>query len=217
MIFRNRLEAANLLADRLAWARGKNPVVLAIPRGALPMAQVLAERLEAELDVVLVHKVGAPCNPEYAIGSVSEFGKIHRSPLWAESGASEDDFKAAAEEEVRKLQQRRKLYSPHLSPVSPTGKLVIIVDDGIATGSTMLAAVRAIKALRPLKLVVAAPVAAPAAARNIKKEVDELCVLAAPADFHAISQFYKDFGQVSDEEVMEILSRSRSKNLGKTA
>jgi predicted phosphoribosyltransferase len=215
--FRDRTEAAHLLADRLEWAQGKNPLILAIPRGAVPMGRIVADRLQGDLDVVLVHKIGAPYNPEYAIGSVSEFGKIHRSPVWAESGASEADFATAAKNEIERLSQRRKLYSPHLSPTSPQGKIVIIVDDGIATGSTMVAAVRAIRAMNPLKIVVAAPVAAPGAVRTLEKEADELCVLDTPEDFYSISQFYANFDQVTDEEVLGILSQGVRQRRAKIA
>jgi predicted phosphoribosyltransferase len=170
------------------------------------MARILAKRLGAELDVVLVHKIGAPGNPEYAIGSVSEFGSIYQTDAVAFYGFSPDEVKRTAQAEIQKLRQRRASYSPVRPPISPKGRIVIIVDDGIATGSTMLAAIRAIRAQSPERVVVAAPTAAPASVEILRQEADEVIAVDTPEHFFSISQFYDDFPQVSDEEVLEALS-----------
>lgn len=207
MVFKDRKEAAEQLAKKLATLKGKNPLVLAVPRGGLPLGEIIAERLEGDLDVVLVHKIGAPGNPEYAIGSVSEFGTIYRTGP-SEFGSHSDYINAQARVEIERLKRRRKSYSPVRPPLSAQGRVVVIVDDGIATGSTLLAAVRAIRAQSPQKLIVAAPVTSNNAAELLTPEIDELVVLDIPEHFYAISQFYDSFPQVPDEEAIQILTRS---------
>ncbi len=208
MFFQDRVQAAELLAEKLTALKGKNPLILAVPRGGLPLGAVLADRLGGELDVVLVHKIGAPENPEYAIGSVSEFGQIYRTgpAELGGPGTYSRYIDEQAKHEIERLKQRRKAYSPVHPPADPRGRVVVIVDDGIATGSTLLAAVRAIRALNPQRLIVAAPVASTSSVDLLRPEVDELVVLDVPEDFFAISQFYESFPQVSDEEAISILS-----------
>ena len=208
MVFQNRVEAAELLIPKLSRYRMARPLVLGIPRGAMPMAQVLADRLGGELDVVLVHKIGAPDNPEFAIGSVSEYGCIYLSESVRLYGYSMRQIDAIAHKETAKLKERRATYSPIRPAISPEGRTVIIVDDGIATGSTMLAAIRAVRGQNPKRVIVAAPVASPQALHSLKHEADETIVLEAPEDFFSISQFYEEFIPVSDTEVIEILSNA---------
>ena len=184
----------------------ERPLVLGIPRGAMPMARVLADRLGGDLDVVLVHKIGAPDNPEFAIGSISEFGSIYLSESVRLYGYSMRQIDAIAHNEATMLKERRAAYSPIRPAICPTGRTVIIVDDGIATGSTMLAAIRAVRGQNPRRIIVTAPVASPQALHFLKREADETIVLDAPEDFFAISQFYEEFDPVSDEEVINILS-----------
>lgn len=205
MIFHDRIQAAHLLAPQLRSFRDRRPLILGIPRGAMPMAKVLADDLGGDLDVVLVHKIGAPGNPEYAIGSVSEFGTVYLTD--SEYHSTEVD--PIAVREIEKLKNRRKSYSPVHSPISPKGRIVIIIDDGIATGSTMLAAVRAVRGQKPARIVVAAPVASRSALDYLEREADEVIVFEKPKDFYAISQFYEEFPQVTDEEVFEILSEKK--------
>lgn len=205
MDFQNRTEAAELLAEKLMPYAKDCPLVLGIPRGSVPMARVIAERLRGDLDVVLVHKIGAPDNPEYAIGSVSEFGSIYRSEAIEYYEIPNDYVQRTAQAEIAKLKKRREAYSPIRPPIDPAGRVVIIVDDGIATGSTILAAARAIRMRKPKRLVIAAPVASPRAADLLRPDVDDIVVLDYPANFYAISQFYGEFPQVSDEEVAEAL------------
>ena len=169
------------------------------------MAKVLAEELRGDLDVVLVHKIGAPGNPEYAIGSVSEFGTVYLN----DSEYQSTEVDPIALREIEKLKDRHKSYSPIHSPISPKGRIVIIIDDGIATGSTMLAAIRAVRAQKPARIVVATPVASPSAIDFLEREADEVIVFEKPKDFYAISQFYENFPQVTDEEVFEILAEKK--------
>jgi len=172
------------------------------------MAKELADRLGGDLDVVLVHKIGAPENPEFAIGSVSEFGTLYRSPVFDYYETSQGYLDSAVQEEIAKLKKRRQTYSGIHPPIDPEGRTVIIVDDGIATGATMLAAVRAIRLQKPGKIIVASPVASVDAAELLRSEADELMILDTPEPFYAISQFYGEFAQVSDDEVNAILRES---------
>lgn len=209
MTFTNRTQAAEDLVKQLEQYRGKNPLVLGIPRGAVLMAKIIADELKGDLDVALVHKIGAPENPEFAIGSVSEFGTIYCSQAVERYGIPSKYVDSAAEIEIAKLRERRKDYSPIHQPIDPKNRIVIIVDDGIATGSTMLAAVRAVRKQGAKRVVVATPVASLSAINSLESEVDELAILEAPENFYSISQFYDEFPQVSDEEVLSALSDTR--------
>ncbi|HEY3302712.1 MAG TPA: phosphoribosyltransferase family protein [Candidatus Binatia bacterium] len=213
MLFKNREHAAHLLAQRLTSYRGKNPLVLAIPRGAVPMAKIIAEALGGELDVVLVHKLGAPGQPELAIGSVDESSEVYLSERLPELGIGTDYIAAEARRQFERLQKRRSMYT--LRPaIDPSGRIVIVVDDGIATGATMIAALRSIRTKKPERLIAATAVAPPRTLRRMTAESDEVVCLQRPAEFSAVGEFFKDFSQVTDEEVVEILSRS---HLNRTA
>ncbi len=204
-MFKDRLEAAEKLAERLAHYKGQRPLVLAIPRGAVPMAKVIAERLGGEFDVVLVHKLGAPGNPEFAIGAVDESGHIQVSDYAKAMGIPEDYIHREAEAQIAKLRERRRRYTPVRPPIDPQGRIVIVVDDGVATGSTMIAALQAIRAKHPKKLIAAAAVAPPEAKQRIAPYADEVVFLETPEYFFAVGQFFADFSQVSDEEVVRLL------------
>lgn len=173
------------------------------------MAARLAERLSGDLDVVLVHKIGAPDNPEFAIGSVSEFGEVSRSPAISLYEIPSRSVEEEIHGELEKLRARRRSYSGIRPPFSPKDRTVIIVDDGVATGYTMLAAARAIRSQHPRRLILASPVASRSAVELLTGEADELVFLDTPEELYAISQFYEHFPQVSDEEVLRTLAEFR--------
>ena len=208
MLFQSREEAAKLLAERLNQYRGQNPLVLGIPRGAVPMARIIAEALDGEVDVVLAHKLGAPGNPEFAIGSISEKGDVYLSDSVQRIGISRDYIAREAKAQIGTLRHRRTLYTPVRAAIDPADRIVIVVDDGIATGATMIAALRAVRAVRPTKLIAAAAVAPPEVVERIAKEADEVVCLEVPRGFYAVGQFFRDFSQVTDEDVMAILQTS---------
>lgn len=206
MLFENREHAARLLARRLcAYYKNENPLVLAIPRGAIGMAEIIADVLGGELDVVLVHKLGAPGQPELAIGAIDETGKVFLSGYGLDIDSAYLEAEKQAQLEV--LRKRRARYTPSRGPIDPHDRIVIVVDDGSATGSTMTAALRVIRRSEPKKLVGAVAVASPGAARAIAREADAFVYLNVPADFYAVGEFFMDFSQVSDEEVTAILQK----------
>jgi predicted phosphoribosyltransferase len=204
MLFDDREHAARLLVRRLkASYKGKNPLVLGIPRGAVPMAKIIADGLGGELDVVLVRKLGYPGQPELAIGAVDETGSVSLADYAREVEPEYLELEKARQLDV--LRKRRASYTPGRPPIDPRGRIVIVVDDGIATGSTMTAALRAIRRQEPTKLVGAVAVASVMAARAISQEADDLVCLNVPADFYAVGQFFRDFSQVTDDHVIDIL------------
>jgi putative phosphoribosyl transferase len=205
-VFEDRPDAARELIDRLAEYRGRDPLVLGIPRGAVPMARLVADALGGEVDVVLVRKLGAPGNPEFAIGAVDESGVSLVTGDAASVGASADYIEAETRRQLDILRQRRALYTVQRAPVDPGGRIVIVLDDGLATGSTMIAALQALRRRGPSRLICAVPVAPPDTARKVAENCDELVCLRTPADFYAVGQFYRHFPQVGDDEVVAALA-----------
>ncbi|MCE8017565.1 phosphoribosyltransferase [Halomonas sp. MCCC 1A17488] len=201
-MFRDRLDAAELLAERLAHLKGSNPLVLAIPRGGVPMGRYLADALEGELDVVLVRKIRAPGNPEFAIGAISEDGTMKLDA--AASHFTPEAVEREAEQQRKLLAERRQRYSPVRPPIPPEGRVVVVVDDGSATGATMEAALKTLHG-RAARLVAALGVASPSAVARLEAIADEVVCLDVPPRFMAVGQFYADFGQVEEEEVLELL------------
>lgn len=205
MRFRNREHAARLLAEKLGTYRGQDPLILAIPRGAVPMGKIIAEALEGDLDVVLVHKLGAPDNPELAIGSVDESGHLYLGDLVQELGVDDDYINKEKQAQLTTLHKRRAQYTPVRPPLDPSGRIVIVVDNGIATGASMIAALRAVRAKHPQKLIAAVAVAPPETIARMGKEADEVVCLYVPDFFMAVGQFFDDFSQVTDEQAIAIL------------
>lgn len=203
--FPDRATAARELAQALVAWRGQHPLVLAIPRGAVPMGKIIAEALDGELDVVLVRKIGAPGNPEFAVGSVDETGHVYVAGHARQLGISEQYIEQEAKAQLDTLKKRRAEYTPVRAPIDPRDRIAIVVDDGIATGSTMIAALRAVRAKQPKKLIAAVAVAPPETIERLKREADAVVCLAAPLAFHAVGQFFADFPQVPDPEVIACL------------
>jgi predicted phosphoribosyltransferase len=209
MLFQNREHAGQMLAQRLGRYKNKNPLVLAIPRGAVPMAKIIADSLGGELDVVLVRKLGHPLQPELAVGAIDESGHAFLSTY-----AFEIETEYLEEEKKRQLEilrRRRAQYTPARAPVDAHDRIAIVVDDGVATGSTMTAALRAVRAKNPKKLVGAVAVASAGAVRAISREADAVVCVHVPVEFYAVGQFFENFSQVSDEDVISILREHEAK------
>ena len=207
-MFRDRDDAANRLAERLKGYRGKNPLILAIPRGAVPMAKVIADKLGGEFDVVLVRKLRAPYQPELAIGSVDESGWTYIAPFAASMGADEDYITSEKQAQMETIRKRRAQYTPIRPPIDPAGRIGSVVDDGLATGATMISALHGLSASKPARLVCAVPVAPPDTLLKVADMADEVVSLEAPEFFQAVGQFYQHFRQIEDDEVIEALKRS---------
>jgi len=203
--FASRLDAARRLAKALRIYRGRNPLVLAIPRGAVEMGAALAHELEGQIDVVLVKKLRAPGSPELAVGAVDETGWTYVAPHAAMAGADAAYLAKEKAAQLELLRKRRAQYTPARAPADPSGRIAIVVDDGIATGASMIAALHSIRARRPERLVCAVPVAAPESLEQVHPYADEVVCLEAPEDFRAVGQFYRDFAQVEDRDVVALL------------
>lgn len=209
-MFADRTDAGRQLARALAAYKGQHPLILAIPRGAVPMGKVIADALEGELDVVLVRKLTSPTSSEFALGSVDESGWMFVADYARESGGAPEYMEREKQRQMETLRARREQYTPFRQALDAKGRVAIVIDDGLATGSTMIAALHATRAKQPEKLICAVPVAPPDTLEKIRPYCDELVCLSAPPYFQAVGQFYADFNQVSDEEVMEVLRTSHA-------
>jgi putative phosphoribosyl transferase len=209
-VFNDRTDAGRQLADRLEqYADRPDVIVLALPRGGLTVGYEIARALRAPLDVMIVRKLGTPGHPELAMGAVASGGvKVVNHEVLRDLGISSAEFDAIAVRELTEVERREHLYRTARTALQITGRIVILVDDGIATGATMWAAIQAIRAQKPSRLVVAAPTAARSSAEQIRKEVDELICLTTPDPFLAVGLLYRDFPQLTDDDVSEILARA---------
>jgi putative phosphoribosyl transferase len=213
MQFADRREAGMRLAERLLPLAEAAPVVLALPRGGVPVGFEIARALKAPLDVLLVRKIGAPHHEELAVGAVADGEHpelVTDSRLVDELGISPEYLEAARSAALREIERRRRVYSAGRPPVEVSGHTAIVVDDGVATGATMLAALRATRRRGPGQLVLAVPVAPPDTLERLEREVDKAVHLATPANFYAVGQFYRDFAQLRDEEVVALLDEAHA-------
>lgn len=205
VLFESREDAARKLVPLLAKFRGKHPVVLAIPRGAVPLGRMLAQALDADLDVVLAHKLGAPANQDLAIGAVDESGWTWLSP-YAERLADPTYIETERQAQLDKLHARRALYTPARRGIDLNGRIAIVVDDGLATGATMIAALHAVRSRKPAWLVCAVPVAPPDSLAIVGEHADEVVCASTEDDFFGVAQFYRSFPQIEDEDVARMLA-----------
>ena len=214
--FRDRHEAGEMLAGKLtAFANRRDVLVLALPRGGVPVAAEVARELSAPLDVFVVRKLGLPGYPELAMGAIARGGvRVLNRDVIESLNIPADVIDAVVGNEERELERRERSYRNDLPPPEVRGKTVIIVDDGIATGSTMMAAVAALRRSDAAQIVVAAPVIAPTTYLELVAAADEIAAVYVPAEFQGVGQWYDDFSQTSDEEVREILEQSQSSDPG---
>ena len=211
MRFKDRRDAAERLAGRLDAYRGRRPLVLGVPRGGVPMARIIADLLEGDLDLVLVRKLRAPGQPELAIGAVDESGAVLKGHFFGTADPAYVHAEIRAQLET--IRQRRALYTRAHPPIDPAGRIVIVVDDGVATGASMAAAVRALRTREPEAVVVAVGVAPSASVAHLQEVADDVVCLHTPDDFEAVGQFFDDFSQVSDREVAAALDRHISRSI----
>lgn len=210
MLFKDQVSAGRLLAKELVKYKSQDAaIVLAIPRGGVATGYGLAKKLNLPLDVIVSRKIGAPDNPELAIGAVGET----EGSLWlnkhlvSQLGVSRDYIDSEAKIQKLEIKRRERVYRKGKKPLNLKNKVVILVDDGIATGATMIAAIREIRNNQPEKVVVAIPVAPPDTVEELKKEADEVIALQTPRLFFAVSQWYQNFKQYSDEEVIKLMQK----------
>lgn len=208
--FENRAEAGRVLAERLsAYADRGGVLVLGLPRGGVPVAFEIARRLHAPLDVFIVRKLGVPGHEELAMGAIASGGtRVMNDEVLSHVRASDSDIDRVAERERRELRRREELYRGDRPPIDAAGRTVVLVDDGLATGSTMRAAVRALRKLGPARIVVAVPTAAPQTCEDLGREVDDIVCAMTPEPFYAVGAWYRDFAQTTDDEVRSLLAQA---------
>jgi predicted phosphoribosyltransferase len=208
--FRDRRDAGRLLASKLTrYANRPDVLVLALPRGGVPVAYEVAQALGAPLDVFLVRKLGVPGHEELAMGAVATGGvRVLNHQVVAGLGISDEVIDAVTAREQQELARREGLYRGDRPPPDVRGRTAILVDDGLATGASMHAAIKAMRALQPARIVVAVPAAAPETCSELRAEVDDVICAVTPVPFHAVGLWYEDFSQTNDDEVRELLARA---------
>ncbi len=210
MSFENRLDAGRRLAHALASYKDQHPVILALPRGGVPVAAEVAAALEAPLDLILVRKIGVPVQPELAMGAVVDGGApiiVRNEDVIRLSGIDESEFKAVCDSELAEIERRRQRYLGDRPRIDVTGRVAIVIDDGIATGATTRAALRATRMRKPSKLVLAVPVAPTSTLAAMREEADDVVCLEDYEFFGAIGFYYSDFSQTADQEVINAIAR----------
>jgi putative phosphoribosyl transferase len=214
-MFADRRDAGRRLAAALARFRGRHPVVLAIPRGGVPVAFEIARALDAPLDLMVTRKLGAPGQPELGIGALADGDHpeaVMNPELLAMIDVPETYLRAEVERELEEIHRRQVLYCGGRVPAPIEGSVAILVDDGIATGGSIRAAIRSLKRRQPARIVVAVPVAPAATVEALKSEADEVVALTAPETFGSVGEFYRDFAQTSDEEVVSLLDSAHRRD-----
>jgi putative phosphoribosyl transferase len=211
MLFRDRTEAGRVLADRLsAYAKYPDAVVLALPRGGVPVAFEIAEALNLPLDIVVVRKLGLPGHEEFAMGAIASGGaRVLNQDLIHQLSLSDEIIEHIVAREQRELERRERTYRGQRPVLDVRDHIIIIVDDGLATGSSMRAAIAALRQKRPAKLIVAVPVGARMTCSELEALADEVICLEMPENFSAVGLWYRDFSQITDEEVNNLLERNR--------
>lgn len=210
-LFRDRTDAGRQLADRLQAYRDEDPLVLGLPRGGVVLGHAIAEALDAPLDVVVARKVGAPMQPELGIGAVAPGVTLCDTATASSLGVSDEAFERLAEAEREEMRRRLQRYRGEEDLPDVRDRTVILVDDGLATGVTAVAAIHAVRERDPRQVVLAVGVCAASTARALSEEVDDLVCVATPEPFRAVGLWYRDFGQTSDEEVLELLHSARQR------
>lgn len=210
--FKDRLQAGKLLAERLSsYAARPDVIVLALPRGGVPIGFEVARALGVALDVLIVRKLGMPGHEEYAMGAVASGGLcVLQAGLGEKYGILPADIDAVKQRELAEIERREQLYRASRPVPQLHGRVVILVDDGLATGSTMLAAIQAVRQAEPAHLIVAVPVAPPETCRELGAEVDEMICLHTPTQFFSVGMWYQDFQQTTDSEVIDLLNQAES-------
>ncbi|NRG18736.1 phosphoribosyltransferase [Rhizobiales bacterium] len=209
MMFDDRTDAGRKLAGKLSDYKGRDAVVLALPRGGLPVAAQIAEQLDAPLDLLIVRKIGVPWQPELAMGALIDGDEpvtVRNDNVIRLAWVSAGDFDKAAEQALKEIERRRQQYIDDRPRAGIEGRIAIVVDDGIATGATVRAAIRGLSRKNPAKIILAVPVAPPETIAELAREVDEVICLYSPETFQAISPYYRHFDQLDDKEVIGILT-----------
>jgi putative phosphoribosyl transferase len=211
-MFRDRSEAGRALAARLSvWSGRTDVVVVALPRGGVPVAAEVADALQAPLDILVARKLGLPGHEELAMGAVAPNGiVVLDEPLIARVGVSAAAVAAVRQKEERELERRQTVYRGGRSEADVAGRIVILVDDGLATGATMRAALQSLRSRHPARIVVAVPVGARETCEKLQSVADEVVCAITPAPFYGVGQWYDDFAQTTDREVIDLLHRAKS-------